>query len=66
MQRTIRFLLEALAAIVLGGLVLGALIPLLRNFLEPLPRLVFQVLVIAVLTVCVLAATLRPGGSLRR
>lgn len=66
MHRTIRFLIEALVAIVLAGLVLGAMIPLLRNVLEPLPRLVFQMLVIVVFAGCVLAATLRPGGSLRR
>lgn len=66
MSRVIRFLLEAFAAILLAGLLLGATVPLLHTYLEPVPRPLFQVLVIAVLAGCVLAATLRPGGSLRR
>ena len=51
--------------LVIAGLVLGVAIPLLRGYLEQLPRVVFQATVIAVLAGCVLAATLRPGGSLR-
>lgn len=66
MHPLIRFLLEVLVAIVGAGLLLGAAIPLLRTYLEPLPRPLVQVLVVAVLAGCVLAVTLRRGGSLRR
>jgi len=66
MPRLIRFVLEALIGFVGAGLLLGATIPLLHHYLEPLPRLLFQALVAAVLACCVLAMTLRPGGSLRR
>ena len=65
MSRAIRFLLEAFVAVLLAGLLLGAAVPLLQTYLEGLPRTVFQVMVIVVLAGCVLAATLRPGGSLR-
>lgn len=65
MPRVIRFLVEVLAGILLAGLLLGATIPLLHNYLEPLPRTFFHILALAVLVACVLAAALRPGGSLR-
>lgn len=65
MPRLIRFLVETLAGVLLAGLVLGVAIPLLHGYLEQLPRLLFQILVVTVLAGCVLAATLRPGGSLR-
>lgn len=65
MPRLIRFLVETLAGVLLAGLVLGAAIPLLHGYLEQLPRMVFQATILAVLAACVLAATLRPGGSLR-
>ncbi len=65
MRRLIRFFLETIVALIAAGVVLGAAVPLLHTVLEPLPRLLFQVLVWTVVAACVLAATLRPGGSLR-
>ena len=65
MRRLIRFLVETLAGLIAAGVLLAAAIPLLHTVLEPLPRVLFQILVLAVVAGCVLVATLRPGGSLR-
>lgn len=66
MRRSIRLLVETLAAVAAAGLVLAVAIPLLRLVADPLPRPALQGLIWAVIAGCILLATCRPGGSLRR
>ncbi|HSL20893.1 MAG TPA: hypothetical protein VK886_05115 [Vicinamibacterales bacterium] len=66
MGRGVQFLIECAAALLAAGILLAAAIPLLHLVVEPVPRAALQALVWSVGALCLMLATLRPGGSLRR